>query len=584
MKEHFWAVDVGDGELRCVEVNRDDDRVHVLGLHVAKSETELPSVEDLRVLAGETGLKKHRRRPRVYLSLPSRLMTARIMDLPPAGEKETRAAVEFELREVLDAAERNLYWDYGRASLNGHPSNAGSVFALATLPERVKPYLDLFKEINAEVEGLLPSGIAGFYLARTVRDPRSRSAFLVLTLKPMEAVLTLGTGSQAVFSRVLSTGSISSLSQISVEVERTIDFFRHRFEGMEPDEIIIAADPAVDLSLLGDRETLAGLPVRVLKRQDLLSAGGRAKWAEDLPQKPESFFSSLGLALAPREMNLLPKRPAKRFALEFGRVRAAMRTFMPAFILLGIVLATWIGGNQFLSRKRAACIDRGKEIQLEMAKLTQESETIREIAKTRIPWSGAVRIVGEAQKNGVEVTEFSVDEKNQLRFRGKKKGSVDDINKFIGKLTEASFIKEPQFGGSQASADKVEFSFTAMLGIPELKAETVKGSGGAPGQPPSEAPRVSPGSESGPPPGMMRPPRPPTGPNIAPQSSPVSGPPGSGPGSAAPPPGVSGPGPSIMRVMPSGEGGARRLEDLPPEIREQIKAKMEEARARRELQ
>jgi hypothetical protein len=578
MKEHFWAVDVGDGEIRCVEVNRDDDRVRILRFHTAALHSALPTADDLRVLAGETTPKKHGRRPRVYLSLPSRLMTARAMDLPPAGDKETRAAVEFELREVLDAQERDLYWDYGRVSLNGRPSDTGSVFALATLPERVKPYLDLFKEMDTEVEGLVPSGLAGFYLARTVRDPRSKSAFLVLTLKPGEAVLTLGTASTAIFSRVLPSASLSSFSQVSPEVERTIDFFRRRFEKIKPDEIIVAADPAVEISLAGDGETLAGLPVRKITRQDLVMAGGRTRWGEDLPAKPESFFSSLGLALAPHEMNLLPRRQARRLAFGVGRARETVRQFIPALLLLVIVLATWVGGNEFLSRKRAACIDRGKEIQAEMDKLKEESEAIREIARVQVPWSGAVRMIGEAQKNGVETTEFSVDEKNKLHFKGKKKGSVDDINKFIGKLEENSFIKDPQFGGSQAGEDKIEFTFTAMLGVPKLTKETGIVSEGSPGQPPSEAPLGQPGSEGPRAPDTMR-------------SSPPSekGPEESRTESVPPethepgPPPSTGGGPSPnMVIMPSGgPGGRMRMEDLPPEIRERMAREMEKAREER---
>jgi hypothetical protein len=185
-------------------------------------------------------------------------------------------------------------------------------------------------------------------------------------------------------------------------------------------------------------------------------------------------------------------------------------------------------------------------------------------------------MIGEAQKNGVELTEFSVNEKNQVRFAGKKKGSVDDINKFIGKLEENTFIKEPQFGGSQTSEDKIEFKFTAMLGIPKPEKESGTKPGETSGQPPSEAPAERPGAEPRNGPAAMPPSQPGTAPEKAGPETPKSEP----RDVAAPPSSDSAPRP-VMRVMRSGSGETMRMEDLPPEIRERMAREMERAREER---
>lgn len=503
------AVDISSSGVRWVEVSTGPQgtELHRWGV-LAGGKPEpglsfgLPALPDAHALAGlfrQVSSRPWKGRPAVLLCLPSSICTARFLRLPATGEAQMRSAVEFEVREALEIEGPGLYWDFLSVSADG-TAGGTRVLAVATLAERVRPYLDRLKEAGLEVERLVPQGLASFWALQASLDRDSDECALLLEVGPMESVLTLGNPREVFGFRSVPAGSRYSQDTFWREVGRTIEFFRQRFGDVEPRLLYVAGES--EPGDAGECPEMTGMEVRRFHPGSSLRSLGVSGdlHHEDLNR----FGGPLGLVAAElagtTQINLLPSRDRKGFIRwrEATQHLRALRRSWPAATLAGLIVLTLLGGPMLIGSARRSRLDQAGVVAARIRELGQEKAWLGRMAKERINWSELFLGLSDVVPGDVNITEISFNEDAEIRIVGNMGGNLAKLAEFIGSLEEKQVLADTRIEKSESEERKLNFVIRAKKGAGKLPTtEEKKGAKEEPA-PPEPEPKTVPEQEMGP--------------------------------------------------------------------------------------
>lgn len=99
--------------------------------------------------------------------------------------------------------------------------------------------------------------------------------------------------------------------------------------------------------------------------------------------------------------------------------------------------------------------------------ITNKNNVVNTLNKGRIPWYGIVNHLGTVTPEDVKLTEVSLTEKNNLRFKGTAK-SYPDIGTFMQLLEKDSFFSEPVLITADATTTLMMANFEISVKLKEM--------------------------------------------------------------------------------------------------------------------
>jgi Tfp pilus assembly PilM family ATPase len=499
------AIDISFSGVRWVEVSAGPDGAELQRWGVlagAKADTSgdaaLPGLPEADALAGlfsQSPSRSWRGGRGVFLSLPSSLSTARLLRLPPTGEDQVRSAVEFEVREALEIEGDGLYWDFLSASEDGGETKGVRVLAVATLAERLQPYLQRLREAGLEVQRIVPEGLASFWGLQVSLEQQTDGDVLLLDIGPMESVLTLGNHREVLGTRSVPAGSRYSRDTFWREVGRTVEFFRQRFGATSPQTLYVVGE--AEPEGLGECLELAGIELRRFHPGEGLRS--LAVSGDLYHEELSRFAAPLGLVAAElgdrAQINLLPRREKKAAIPGIGPAQLARvaRRSWPVVLLAALMAGTWAFGPTLLHSARRSRLKQAGEVAARIGDLGREKDWLDRIAKERVNWSELFYGLSDAVPGDVNITEISFNEDAEVRIVASMGGNLAKLAEFIGKLEENQVLKDTRIEKSQSEERKLNFVISAKKGTgkppkTEEKKETQGEAASAPAGPEEKPP------------------------------------------------------------------------------------------------
>jgi type IV pilus assembly protein PilM len=253
------GLSLSSDHVRYVELERSGG-----GLSVARAgEVELgPGIVDGEMIADVQALEGKLEELKSYigghwgapvsLSLPSRDVLLRIVEMPSLAPDEAKEALKWDFEKYFPFPYAEAVFDLSPVDLPGEPDVTTSRFLVAAARLRVvEGLMEVTKRVGIKVNAVEPSGVP---LYRSFKGAHTESDIItgtmVVSVGSLSSQIIVGFGDNGIIYRTLLFGgrpkdgmdSSSGFVAVAREVSSTFTYLASQFREMRVDEIILCGD------------------------------------------------------------------------------------------------------------------------------------------------------------------------------------------------------------------------------------------------------------------------------------------------------------------------------------------------------
>jgi len=171
---------------------------------------------------------------RIFVSLADKDFIFRSIDFPLMGKQEIESSIMFEIEKYVPFKIRDLIWDY---SFVRFPKEKKIKVSFLGIRKKIyQEYMNIFREINVEVNNIEPSSISLARLMKSIRSTRKIESFILLDFSESESYITFFYKDLPIFNRylnIVASGGNVDMEKLNEEVRISIQYFRREFRTYE---------------------------------------------------------------------------------------------------------------------------------------------------------------------------------------------------------------------------------------------------------------------------------------------------------------------------------------------------------------
>jgi Tfp pilus assembly PilM family ATPase/Tfp pilus assembly protein PilN len=398
----------------------------------------------------------------ITVGLPRRLVTMRSITLPPVGEEELKAILDYEVDRHIPFPLDEAY--YGYQVVDRGPESA-TILLAAARKEDVRRHVALLEEAGIRPTAL---GVSTFAAFNAVRYNQGRDTGLVTALVDLrngEAEIGLAKSGVLQYSRYLMLGSAAPRDVVVPELCGLLDRLDLDVKTARTGRIALSGTGGGRGDLLQYLAERTGLQVEAFSPFQRVRAHGIDS------DSAQSLGAAVGLALnglvtLPMQIDLLPREmaPPRRdpsLTLTF-RLLALVLVLGAAYLVSGAIRERRALADLTVRVDQArAEAETVEHLKSDLAALNSQIVDLENIDRSEIRKLDVLRELVQILPKGVTLTQFSVDGRD-ARIVGSIAGSASSL---ITILEESPVFENAQFTSPVASrgADTQDFHIKARL-------------------------------------------------------------------------------------------------------------------------